>query len=296
MAVAARVQSAARRVRPVHRSGPAVAHAVRRRYAKRSGGAVRGAVRRLSWVPRQLSEARGYLCVMCGRYATSRSATDLTALFDAVDDSAGAIRADYNVAPTKAVPIVRMSGRPGLRVLSVARWGLVPPWARDLRVGARMINARAERVATAPAFSASFRSRRCLVPADGWYEWRRHDDGPGKQAYFLTPRSGGPLAFAGLWAGWGPDHLLTCSVLTVAADGPLAQVHERMPLQLPADRWSAWLAGPAEPEELLAPVPPEVLADIEIRPVGPAVGQVRSNGPELTMAIAADDVVDLTLF
>jgi putative SOS response-associated peptidase YedK len=227
---------------------------------------------------------------MCGRYATTRSTADLAALFEAVDETGGELVPDYNVAPTDPVPIVRVTSA-GHRAVSVARWGLVPAWAKDPRGGARMINARAERVAQAPAFARAFSRRRCLVPADGWYEWRAPESGRGrKQAYFMTPRDGAGLAFAGLWSVWGsgPDRLITCSVVTMAALSDLTAVHDRMPLVLPPARWSAWLAGPADPTALLAPPAEEILAGLEIRPVGPAVGDVRNDGPDLVARVSTD--------
>ncbi len=219
---------------------------------------------------------------MCGRYATTRSDADLSLLFDAVNVTEG-LEPSWNVAPTDPVPLVRMSQRQGGRVLDTAKWGLVPPWAPDLRSGARMINARAETVATSPAFAPSFAKRRCLVPADGWYEWVRA--GKGKQAYYMTPLAGsaldgGPLAFAGIWTMWGKE-TLTCSVITTAALGGLAEVHDRMPLILPAGRWPEWLAGGGDPAGLLQPMTPAELEAIEVRPVRPDVGNVRNNGPEL---------------
>ncbi len=213
---------------------------------------------------------------MCGRYATTRGASDLSALFEAVDDTAG-VGPRYNVAPTDEVPIVRMSRRRDMRVLSVARWGLLPVWARDPRAGARMINARAETVATSRAYATAFAHRRTLVPADGWFEWCR--EGGRRQAYFLTPADGAVLALAGLWSRW-TDGRLTFSVVTTAAAGPLATVHDRMPLVLPPGRWRDWLTGPAA-ASLLRPPPPDLLGGMEIRPVGAAVGNVRNDGPEL---------------
>jgi putative SOS response-associated peptidase YedK len=225
---------------------------------------------------------------MCGRYATTRSEADLSDLFEAIDVTEG-LSPSWNVAPTDPVPIVRVSHSRDARVLDTARWGLVPPWATDLRAGARMINARSETVATSPAFAPSFARRRCLVPADGWFEWVR--SGKQRQAYYLTPADGSPLAFAGLWSAWGPDSLVTCSVLTTAAAGGLARVHDRMPLILPRDRWPDWLAGDGDPGALLQPLTERELAAIEVRPVGPAVGNVRNNGPELL-----DSPVTTTLF
>lgn len=245
---------------------------------------------------------------VCGRYATTRSPVDLSGLFDALDDvdDAGGLVPDHNVAPTDPVPIVRISRRLGGRVLSAARWGLVPSWAPDTAGAARMINARAETVARARAYAPSFARRRCLVPADGWYEWVPGRGGR-KQPYFMTPRDGGVLAFAGLWSPWGAKSLVTplftCTIVTMPALGDLAMVHHRMPLVLPPDRWAAWLTAPAEDTALLAPPPEEFLAGLELRPVGPAVGDVRNDGPGLTAAVPApplgapDEVsVNLTLF
>ncbi|GAA0468403.1 DUF159 family protein [Actinoplanes capillaceus] len=227
------------------------------------------------------------MLAMCGRYATTRSNADLTRLFEAVD-VAEPLRASWNVAPTDPVPLIRMSKEHEGRVLDTARWGLVPHWAKDLKVGARMINARAETVAELRSFAPSFAKRRCLVPADGWFEWVR--DGKEKQAFYMTPADSSPLAFAGLWSAWGPESVLTCSVVTTAAVGGLARVHDRMPLVLPPERWADWLAGGGEPERLLRPLSEAEVEAIEIRPVGQAVGNVRNNGPEL---IEADPQVTL---
>lgn len=233
---------------------------------------------------------------MCGRYASTRGAADLSALFEAVDDTHGALAADYNVAPTDPVPIVRAAKDQGGRRLVVARWGLLPHWARDPRAGARMINARVETVATSRAFAPSFAHRRCLVPADGWYEWARPAEG-GKRPYFMTRRDGAPLAFAGLWTTWG-EGLVTFSIVTTTALGELRPVHDRMPLVLPPARWATWLRAPAD-QRLLSPPPAEYIAELELRPVGPAVGNVRSDGPHLIERIDAPALprpVDLRLF
>ncbi|WP_091090211.1 SOS response-associated peptidase [Micromonospora nigra] len=258
---------------------------------------------------------------MCGRYATTRGAGDLSAVFESVDETDGRLAPDWNVAPTDPVPLVRVSSA-GHRSLTLGRWGLVPPWSRSSAGAARMINARAETVATSRAYAGAFARRRCLVPADGWYEWVRASDGA-RQAYYMTPRDGSVLAFAGIWSVWdGPaGPLVTCSVLTTAAVGELAGVHDRMPLLLPADRWSAWLGGDsggaggdtgggaggrgagggraAGPEDLLAPPPVSWLAGLEVRPVGPAVGNVRNDGPGLVARVpvdGAEDPEDMTLF
>ncbi|MEV8514018.1 SOS response-associated peptidase [Dactylosporangium sp. NPDC051484] len=242
---------------------------------------------------------------MCGRYATSRSNADLSALFEAADESGG-LEPDYNVAPTDPVPIVRVSRSAGGRVLSTARWGLVPAWAKDPKVGARMINARAETVTTSNAFAQSFAKRRCLVPADGWFEWVRGAEKtkPTKQPYFMTLGDAEPCVFAGLWTVWGKDEgrLLTCSIITMPAVDDLALIHDRMPLLLPVERWDAWLGGEPDPA-LLAPTPSSHVARLELRPVGHRVGDVRNDGPDLVAQVPApplrsSDVkpIDLTLF
>ncbi|MEV2238568.1 SOS response-associated peptidase [Micromonospora sp. NPDC049891] len=222
---------------------------------------------------------------MCGRYATTRSAGDLSGLFEAVDETGDGLVADHNVAPTDPVPLVRVSAE-GHRALSLGRWGLVPPWSRSPAGAARMINARAETVATSRAYAPAFARRRCLVPADGWYEWVRLAGGA-KQPYYMTPRDGSVLAFAGIWSRWdGADAtLLTFSVLTTAALGELAEVHDRMPLLLPPERWATWLGGVGDPAELLVPPSMDWLTRLEVRPVGQAVGDVRNYGPELTARV-----------
>ena len=241
---------------------------------------------------------------MCGRYATTRSSADLSALFDADDETHDGLAADYNVAPTDPVPIVRVSRSAGARVLTRVKWGLVPAYAKDARGGARMINARAETVTKLGAFAPSFAKRRCLVPADGWYEWQRR--GPkDKQPYFMTDPDGDVLAFAGLWAVWGrgDDRVLSCCILTAAALGDLTLIHDRMPLVLARDAWDAWLtAEPADAERLLTPSA-EIVSGLEVRPVGARVGDVHNDGPSLIERVDApavdalsQDRADLTLF
>jgi putative SOS response-associated peptidase YedK len=231
---------------------------------------------------------------MCGRYAATRKPEDLVVEFEAVRaDGQTALPADYNVAPTKDVHVVRWKkerdgeGRPtggGARELRVVRWGLVPSWAKDLSVGNRLLNARVESLTEKPAFRSAARSRRCLVPADGWFEWAKRLDSPGKQPYFITPQDGSVLAFAGLWEVWGrgEDRVYTCTVVTTPAVGALGEIHERMPLVLPPDRWAAWLDPTREDVDALAgPTPPEVVEALELRPVRTLVNNVGNNGPEL---------------
>jgi len=245
---------------------------------------------------------------MCGRYAASRRPEDLTVEFEAVvAGGQSPLPADYNVAPTKDVYVVRHAkerdaeGRPtggGHRELRVVRWGLVPSWAKDPSVGNRMLNARLESLAEKPAFRTAAASRRCLVPADGWYEWAPRHDRPGKQPYFVTPEDGAGLAFAGLWEVWGrgEDRLYTCTVVTAPAVGALIEVHPRMPLVLPPDRWADWLDPALEDVAAVAqPTPPEYVKRLEIRPVDSAVGNVANNGPQLTARAEAVSSPQLSL-
>ncbi len=232
---------------------------------------------------------------MCGRYAASRKPEDLALEFEAVPAGGQPpVPADYNVAPTKDVHVVRwkkerdaegaLTGG-GHREVRAVRWGLVPSWAKDVSIGNRMINARVESLTDKPAFRTAARTRRCLVPADGWYEWAKRLDRPGKQPYFITPQDGSVLALAGLWEVWGrgEDRLYTCTVVTSPAVGALHEIHDRMPLVLPRDRWAAWLDPAREDlEQLVEPTPPELVEALELRPVSTAVNNVANNGRHLT--------------
>jgi putative SOS response-associated peptidase YedK len=182
------------------------------------------------------------------------------------------------------------------RVLSVVKWGLVPSWSKDPASGARMLNARAESLTSKPAFRAAFSRRRCLIPADGWFEWAPRENAPGKQAFYMTPKDGSTLALAGLWEVWGEgdDRLYTCTVVTTDAAGQLTAVHDRMPLILPQSRWAAWLGEveTTDKSELIAAPPERLIAGLDVRPVGAAVGNVRNNGAQLLERVT-EGAVDL---
>ncbi|MBQ0928735.1 MULTISPECIES: SOS response-associated peptidase [Saccharopolyspora] len=239
---------------------------------------------------------------MCGRYASSKDPGKLAAEFAALDATGGAAPgADFNVAPTKRVLTVVQrhpqdeTGEADLerteRSIRVMRWGLVPFWAKDKSIGSRMINAKSETVTSKPAFRSSIKRYRCLVPADGWYEWKR--EGGAKQPYFMTPPDGSSLAMAGIYSTWRENDeaepLVTCSVLTAAAVGRLTDVHDRMPLLLPRGAWSQWL-DPDQPDvsDLLAPPSLEIAESLEVRPVSTAVNSVRNNGVELLDRVSLD--------
>ena len=232
---------------------------------------------------------------MCGRYVSVRSDADLLREFDAVmlaeRNLDGLPGPDYNIAPTDPVrgivnrPLRGEDGKPtgaAVRQLRPMAWGLVPSWSADRKGAARMINARSETVAGARAFSKAYAKRRCLIPADGWYEWRVGESGT-KQPYYMTRTDGRVLAFAGLYEFWGQpgETITTCTIITVAAVDELVEVHDRMPLVLPPASWPRWL-DPAvtDPADLIAQ-PARRPDHLELRPVGRAVGDVRNDGPQL---------------
>ena len=227
---------------------------------------------------------------MCGRFVSTSSPADLAAVFGAEppDDLEGA-GPRYNVAPTDDVLAVRE--RDGHRRVEALHWGLVPWWADDPKVGSRMINARAETVATKGAFRDAFRTRRALVPADGFYEWAAVEGQRRKQPYFVHHPDGEPYAFAGLWERWrdraGDDGtLLSATIVTTRANGPMGEIHDRMPVILPASAWDRWLDPELDDvdvlEGLLVPAPDALTV---LRPVGPDVGNVRNDGPELVAEV-----------
>jgi putative SOS response-associated peptidase YedK len=229
---------------------------------------------------------------MCGRYVSVRSNEDLTEEFDAIDATNGEWEApNYNVAPTDPVrivvnrPVRDEQGTPAktpTRQLRVVSWGLIPSWSKDRKTQGRMFNARLETVATANAFRRAYAMRRCLVPADGWYEWQKTESG--KLPLYMTPEDGHSVAFAGLYEFWGEQGktITTCTILTAPADGVLADVHDRMPLVLPRGAWARWLdPSVPDPSDLLHAWDEARGAHLELRPVAPLVNKVDNNGPEL---------------
>jgi putative SOS response-associated peptidase YedK len=229
--------------------------------------------------------------------------------FDAVDATEGAAPgADYNVAPTKPVlSVVTRHPRDAegvadpdrtQRSIRVMRWGLVPHWAKDPGIGSRLINARAESVTGKPAFRDAVLRRRCLLPADGWYEWQRLGDR--SQPFFITSADGAGLALAGLWSTWRSADaavpLVTCAILTTEAVGPLAEIHDRMPLLLPPQAWSPWLDPDShDASELLVPPSAQLVATLELRPVSTAVNNVRHEGPHLVERVEPEQPALLDL-
>jgi putative SOS response-associated peptidase YedK len=257
---------------------------------------------------------------MCGRYAASRNPDDLVEEFEVEQVDVGQpLAPDYNVAPTKDVYAVLTRRRrdlpedaPPVRQLRVLRWGLVPSWSKDPKIGARLINARMETVPDKPAFRRAFELRRCLLPADGYFEWYApsgpHTDAaagpttgrasrPAKQPFYIHRRDGRVLAMAGLYEFWRPKDadpedssswLVTCAVLTTQAEDSLGRVHDRMPLLVEPERYAQWLDpsvdDPARLRSLLVPAAPGFL---DAYPVSTLVNNVRNNGPELVEPIPA---------
>ena len=220
---------------------------------------------------------------MCGRYASARSAQELASWFEA-EEPDEELAPRWNVAPTDPVYAVVQHE---LRQLRVLRWGLVPSWSKDAKGAARMINARVESVETKPAFRAAYQRRRCLLPADGYYEWQV--DGTRKQPYFLSARDGSPLAMAGLYEVWSPpggERLWTCTVITTSAADEHGAIHDRTPLLVLPQDWSRWLDPALEDPgaDLLVPGTSGVL---DAWPVSPAVGNVRNDGPQLVEPLDA---------
>jgi putative SOS response-associated peptidase YedK len=247
---------------------------------------------------------------MCGRYASARKREELLAEFrierDRVDES---LAPDYNVAPTKPVYAVmtrggRSDGDAGpadvARELRVVRWGLVPSWAKDVKIGSRMINARAETVDSKPAFRQAFSRRRCLMPADGFYEWQQvaANGKTRKQPYFIHRADGDVLAFAGLYEIWRDksvpeDHpgawLWTSTIITTSAEDSVGQIHDRMPMVIEPARWTDWLdPGNSDKADLLALLAPATSGALETYPVSMAVNSVRNNGPALMEPLATE--------
>ncbi len=247
---------------------------------------------------------------MCGRYASSLDPEDIVEEFEirttVPSTDLPRLPADYNVAPTKEVYAVleRPPRRespdgpelPAERQLRTLTWGLVPSWAKNPKIGSRMINARVETVAEKPAYRRAFAARRAILPADGYYEWYVTDQvtttgKPKKQPFFIRPRDGSALAMAGLYELWrdptrADDDPLrwrwTCTVITTSATDDLGRIHDRMPLMLPRSAYDAWLdPAPRDPADLLALLEPAAPGRLEAYPVSTLVSNVANNGPEL---------------
>lgn len=227
---------------------------------------------------------------MCGRYAIFGPASASREAKEAMDRLGVDIVSEinqrddqFNVAPTHRAPVLA-AGQHGVEVKAL-RWGLIPSWAKDEKIGARTINARADTIASKPAFRAAFKRRRCLVPASGYFEWT--GDAGHKQPWFIHAPDNELLVFAGLWEAWRPSEqaewLRTFTVVTGEPGEVSKDIHDRQPVVLPPETWSDWLTG--TPEEAAAVLGLAHQPDLMFHPVAKAVGSPRSNGPELVEPI-----------
>ncbi|MBZ0140863.1 MAG: SOS response-associated peptidase [Pseudorhodoplanes sp.] len=224
---------------------------------------------------------------MCGRYALISSPELIRRLLAYLDQPNFPPR--YNIAPTQPVAIVRMVE--GKRRFALVRWGLLPSWVKDPQTFTLLINARAETINDKPAFRSAMKRRRCLVPADGFYEWKA--EGGRKRPYFVRLKSGGPFAFAGLWETWiGPngEEMDSAVIVTAPANRLLAPVHERMPVILEPARHALWLDGDHVDQkaaaQLLVPAREDLL---DLHEISTAVNRVANDGPELIAPLAGRD-------
>jgi len=233
---------------------------------------------------------------MCGRFTQQRPASELAEIFGAeplADDPGD----HYNVAPTDEASVVVQ--REERRAITAYRWGLIPHWATDAKVGSRMFNARSETITTSPAFRDAFARKRCLVPVDSFYEWKR--EGTVRQPYRVVRRDGMPLALAGLWAGWHDPETdavrRTFTIITTTPNEQLVDLHDRMPVVISEDRWDRWLdPAPPDPSELLGLLVPNEELDLEVYPVERFVNDVRRDGPELIEPLVLAPVPQAALF
>jgi putative SOS response-associated peptidase YedK len=223
---------------------------------------------------------------MCGRYAITSAPEAIRRLFGY--DEQPNFPPRYNVAPTQPVPIVRMIE--GRRQFALVRWGLIPAWVKDPRGFSLLINARGESLEEKPAFRAALRYRRCLFPADGFYDWRR--EGERARPYYVRRKAGGAMAFAGLWENWmGPngEEMETAAIVTTRANRMLATVHPRMPAIVPPEAFDLWLDSRSvdvtTAAALIAPAPEDML---EMHEVSPAVNSVANDTPDLIEPVAAE--------
>lgn len=220
---------------------------------------------------------------MCGRFAFYSPHEAIAQLFGIID--APDVQPRYNIAPTQFIPTVRHD-EAAVRCLALLYWGLVPSWAKQKSIGARMINARGETLREKPSFRTAFRRRRCLVLADGYYEWQALAHG--KQPHFIRMRSGQPFAMAGLWETWredeGSELLESCAIVTTSPNEKLARIHDRMPVILPPEQYDFWLDKRNEDLEALSSLLVGYAADaMESVPVSKRVNNARNDGADLIM-------------
>jgi putative SOS response-associated peptidase YedK len=227
---------------------------------------------------------------MCGRVRLSSDVSEIKLVFSIPPERPTPnFPPSWNVAPTDTLPAVRYDTKTEQRSLDLLRWGLIPYWAKDIRVGFSNINAKAEGIDSKPAFRKSFERRRCLVPADNFYEWKK--TATGKQPYALALADRGIMAVAGVWENWkspAGEWIRSFAIVTTAPNELCGEIHNRMPVILKPETWPAWLGEePADPEELKALLAPYPSGGMIAWPVSPRVGNVRNNDPSLIEPLAA---------
>jgi putative SOS response-associated peptidase YedK len=228
---------------------------------------------------------------MCGRFTQERPASELAEIF-AAEPLADELGPRFNVAPTdEAYVVVQRDER---RAITAFRWGLIPHWTTDRKTASKMFNARAETITTSPAFRDAFRRKRCLVPVDSFYEWKR--EGTIRQPYRVVREDGRPLVLAGLWAGWrdpATDTVQrTFTIVTSTPNEQIAGLHDRMPVIVQEDAWERWLdPTPVDPGELLGLLEPSDELAVRIHAVGRGVNDVRRDGPDLIDPIVVEPIV-----
>jgi len=227
------------------------------------------------------------LNLMCGRYRLSRRKQIIEEHFDALGDEDWSPR--YNIAPTQAVPVIRQNIKEPGRKLSLVRWGLIPSWSKDASAAARMINARSETVDTLPAFRDAFNLRRCLIPADGFYEWQRQ--GATKTPFCFEVNGGELFAFAGIWEGWkdpSGNWIRTCSILTTTPNAVTSAIHDRMPVILDPDSYDLWLdPGMRDVKTATGLLKPFDASRMRCFPVSSRVNQVANDDAECSRPVEA---------
>jgi putative SOS response-associated peptidase YedK len=229
---------------------------------------------------------------MCGRARLSSDVSEIKLAFSIPPERpAPNFAPSWNVAPTDSLPIVRFDPRSAERSLDLARWGLVPYWAKDIKIGYSTFNAKADGIDTRPAFREPFQRRRCLVPLDSFYEWKK--EGKERQPYAVALADRRLMAMAGLWDSWRSrdgERVRSFTIVTTAPNELLAPLHDRMPVILAPEHWPLWLGEtPADPAQLKALLVPYPANDMAIWPVGPQVGNVKNNDPSLIEPVALAD-------
>jgi len=226
---------------------------------------------------------------MCGRYRRTTQQEELARRYKIPIPVQTDLPISWNIAPSQDVLAIRYNGETGQRSLDALRWGLIPSWAKDEKIAFKTINARMETVETAPSYRSAFKKRRCLIPADGFYEWRRHG-GP-KAPFSIGMKDDRPFVFAALWEGWkapgSNDWLRTCTIITTEANELVAQIHDRMPVILPEQFHAAWLGEShvADLKALLRPFPAEEMKMVEI---SPRVNSARNNDAEILRPVSSE--------